>query len=440
MKRESRALEYKRTVTSFRNLAKTVVAFANGDGGRIVVGVDDKTRAVVGLSPEAIDELLEKIPASLADQIEPPVFPQLFEKTVDGREMLVIQVFPANLKPCFIASEGIGKGVYIRVGAHTRRAQGEVLEELRLLRSRIGYDEAPMPECPLKALERNVLPAGLRTDKAMHSLGVFRFDTVTGNKVPLRGSVLMLHPEPERYVPEAYVVVSRMRGDSGRSTVESHDLTGSVPRQAEAAVALLEQWLGREPGRRGARYANQRWALPMDAVREAVVNAVFHRQYSIPGPVKIALYATRLEVFSPGHFAGPFVPESLGDGTSYIRNRVMCAIARRMALMEKRGTGVRLILDAMRDSGLEPAVFEEGAQWFKVTLPLKRFASAVAKPDPARAVMELFETLPEVASSDVCRELGVSKATAVGMLKELIRDGRIQKTGAGPRTRYVPVS
>ena len=201
MERESRSLEYKRTITEYRKLAQTVVAFANGDGGRIVVGIDDKSRKVVGLDPERIDEFLERVPHSLADQIQPPVFPQLFEKTIEDKEVLIIQVFPANQKPCFIAAEGMEKGVYIRAGAHTKRAQGEILEELRLLRSRISYDEAPIPECPLTDLNRKMLPHGLHSEKALHSLGIFRHDTFTGKRVPVRGAILMLHSNPERYIP-----------------------------------------------------------------------------------------------------------------------------------------------------------------------------------------------------------------------------------------------
>jgi predicted HTH transcriptional regulator len=363
----------------------------------------------------------------------------VYEKTVDDKETLVVQVFPANQKPCFIASEGIENGVYIRVGSHTRRAQGEILEELHLLRSRLGYDEVPVSDCPFNELNRKNLPPGLRSEQALHSLSVFRREALSGRKIPLRGAVLMLHPEPERFVPEAYVVISRMRGDRGRSTLESHDLTGSVPRQSEGAVALLERWLGRDPGRSGARYRSQRWALPIDAVREAVNNALFHRQYSIPGPIKIALYATRLEIFSPGHFAGPFIPESLGDGTSFIRNRVVCGIARRMELIEKRGTGIRLIQDSMKDSGLQAPLFEEGSQWFKVTLPMTRPEKPTAATDDADRVLELLETKHEIASSDVCALLGVSKATAVALLGRLIADGRLIRKGRGPKTRYLPV-
>ena len=305
MVRESRILEYKRTIGNYNKIAQTVVAFANGDGGQIIVGVDDKTRDVAGLSAREIDDLLERLPMSLADLIYPPIFPQVFEKTIDGKEVLIIQVFPGSQKPYLISSAGMEKGVYIRVGSHTRRASGPLLDELRLLRSRILFDEASVPECPLKELRTGLLPSALRTQRALLSLDLIRHDTFSAALYPTRGGILMLHPSPHRYVPEAVIIVSKMRGDKGRDTIETHEISGSLGEQSDSTIALLEEWLARDHDLQGSRYRARGSALPLPAVREAINNALFHRQYSIPGAIKVALYADRLEIFSPGHFAGP---------------------------------------------------------------------------------------------------------------------------------------
>jgi predicted HTH transcriptional regulator len=380
--------------------------------------------------------MLEKVPVSLADQIQPPVFPQVFEKNIEGKETLVIQVFPGGQKPYCLAAEGIEKGVYIRVGAHTRRAEGAVLEELRLLRTRLSFDEAPVAACPLTDLQASRLPPNLRTEKAMLSLDVVRRDPFSGAVQPTRGGVLMLCSHPEKLIPEAYIIISRMRGNAGRNTIHTQEITGTLPEQSESALALLEEWLGRNPVVHGARYTASGRQLPPEAVREAVNNALFHRQYSIPGPIKIAYYADRLEIFSPGHFAGPFIPESLGDGVSYIRNRVVCHTARRLGLIEKRGTGIRLIQDAMAARGLPAPLFQEGDNWFKVTLVFTPVAAAASGQTPEGAVMDLFNSLVEISSAQVCKKLGVSKATAVKVLSQLMLKEAIIKTGKGPFTRY----
>lgn len=433
MERESRSIEYKRQISDFEAISRTVAAFANGDGGQVIVGVDDKSRSVVGLSPSETDSLLEKLPVSIVDRIQPSVFPQVFERTIEGKEVVVVQVFPGSQKPYFIASEGMEKGVYIRVGAHTRRASGEVLEELRLLRSHVGYDQAPVPECQPDELDLSRLPAHLRANKVLLSFEALKHDRFSGALLPSRGGILMLHPQPQQYVNEAFLVASKMRGNSGRDTLESHEITGSLGDQLEKTLALLETWLAVEPRLKGARYVPG-LRLPFAAVREALSNALFHRQYSIPGPIKVACYADRLEIFSPGHFAGPFVPDALGDGASYIRNKVIALLARRLQYIEKRGTGIKLIQDAMASGGHEAPRFIEGQLWFKVVLPFSKRESTGARPE--EKILGLLETRTAISSNDVRSALKVSKATAVGVLERMIVKGSIVRTGNGPSTRY----
>lgn len=435
MERESRILEYKRQLPDYETIAKTVVAFANGDGGQVIIGIDEKNRKIAGLDPQTVDTLLERLPVSLADRIQPPLYPQIFEKNIEDKELLIIQVFPGNQKPYFIASEGIEKGVYIRIGAHTRRAAGETLEELRLLRQRMGYDEQPVPQCTSSELDVSSLPGSLQSDKGLISLDILHLDNTNGKLYPTRGGILMFHPQPHKFVPEAYVICSKMRGSSGRDTVESHEITGTLSIQLEHTIEALESWLGREPSLKGIQYANRKSALPLAAVREACANALFHRQYSIPGAIKAALYADRLEVFSPGHFAGPFIPDALGDGTSYIRNKVVAFSARRLSLMEKRGTGIKLILDSMRDSGLQ-VKFIEGAGWFKVILYFVATGDSNSILNPEETVLNLFENKTEITSADVCTALDISKATAVGVINTLLNKKRLLRVGKGPKTRY----
>lgn len=295
--------------------------------------------------------------------------------------------------------------------------------------------DQPIPDCSVRDLDVSALPKELQTEKGMLSLEIIALDSFSGATHPTRGGVLMLHSHPERLVPEAYVVCSRMRGDRGRDTIENHEITGAVPQQLARLIALLEQWLQRDFRIKGATYGARRAALPMNAVREACANALFHRQYSIPGAIKVALYADRLEIFSPGHFAGPFIPESLGDGSSYIRNKVVALAARRMHLIEKRGTGLRLIMDAMNEQGLA-VEFIEGAGWFKTVLHLIPITRAQTSDYPAM-IMGLFETQAEITNAEVCRKLSISKATGAAALRSLMEAGRIKRVGKGPRTRYV---
>ena len=447
---ESRVIEYKQQLLDLRRISQTVVAFANGIGGEIVIGVEDKTRRIIGLDDKIVEDLLERLPVSIADTILPTVTPLIHTKTIEDKEVVVIKVFQGMQKPYFIAKDGLERGVFIRIGSHTRRAEGALRDELLLKQQRLEYDEAPVVHCPREDLNLSLLPKGLRSEKALFSLDVLHRDQFSGEVSPTRGGILMLHPHPERLVPEAEVVISRMRGIEGRNTIESQVIQGPIPDQAEACIDILSSWLGVELRLKGAAYKPTDYKLPREAIREAVLNALFHRQYSIAGATKIALYADRLEIFNPGHFAGPFIPESLGDGTSYIRNRVVCGIARRLHLIEKRGTGIALIRSSMRNDGHPEPQFIEGPNWFKVILIFeKNHLSPKTTHTPATSPFGARDTMPlhdrileymrskvEAASADIARELGVSKATAIAHLNILQSEGRIKRIGAGPRTRY----
>jgi hypothetical protein len=105
-------------------------------------------------------------------------------------------------------------------------------------------------------------------------------------------------------------------------------------------------------------------------------------------------------VFSPGHFAGPFIPESLGDGTRYIRNRVVALVARRLELIEKRGTGIRMVIDRTTALGA-PARFVEGSNWFKVVLPFP-VETLTPVSDPGSKVMESYRSCQGSSELSCC--------------------------------------
>jgi ATP-dependent DNA helicase RecG len=433
---ESRSIEYKKEASSLKKIAQTIIAFANGIGGEIIIGVEDRSRKVVGLTAGTVEDLLNRLPVSIADQVLPPMIPLVYTRTMSGKEVVVVQVYPGMQKPYYLAAEGVVKGVYIRVGAHTRRAEGGELEELALFSRRMTYDETPVMECELSELDLSGLPRGLQTEKGLFSLDLIARDPNTGKVYPTRGGVLMFHPEPHRFISEAEAIVSRMRGSHGRDTVETHVVQGSLPEQADQIVELIIGWTASSPQVRGVRYQPTELALPSVAIREVVLNALCHRQYCIRGACKVALYPDRLEVFSPGVFAGPFVKEHLGDGSSYIRNKVIGQVARRLSLIEKRGTGIRAIFDSMEASGLRPPEFEEGANWFKVTLRTDHRERPVAQGGVENVIMDLFLKKNSIKRPDVESALGVSRATAVSLLDNLIKQGRLKRVGRGPQTRY----
>ena len=135
---ESRKLEFKERFPEKSDILKTIIAFSNGAGGDLIIGVSDKERDVVGIKNPL--ELEEKISNMINDSIHPQIVPYIYSMNIEGKVILVIQVLPGNTTPYFLKSKGIEKGVYIRIGSSNRLANIEIIAELRRKSLGVSYD------------------------------------------------------------------------------------------------------------------------------------------------------------------------------------------------------------------------------------------------------------------------------------------------------------
>lgn len=138
--RESKILEFKSTVKKFDGIIKTSVAFANGVGGKIIIGIEDDTRKVIGIDDALRDHIYDDFVNSLYDSTTPNLIPQIYEQLIGEKEVLIIEIPPSLKKPCFLRKVGMPKGVYLRIGSSTRQANEEYIEELMRDNQRTTYD------------------------------------------------------------------------------------------------------------------------------------------------------------------------------------------------------------------------------------------------------------------------------------------------------------
>ena len=139
---EGKTLEFKQDLSSPRKMLKTLVAFANTAGGRIIIGLEDKTRRPLGIENPLEEE--ERLCNLIADSISPRLVPNVELATVDGKTLLVVEVFLSNSRPHYLRAEGPDNGVYVRLGSTTRQADRELIAELRRSAEGISFDEMPM--------------------------------------------------------------------------------------------------------------------------------------------------------------------------------------------------------------------------------------------------------------------------------------------------------
>ena len=171
---------------------------------------------------------------------------------------------------------------------------------------------------------------------------------------------------PHTYLPEASIICTSFKGNSGREIIQTQELIGPIDHLAENSIKLICAWMARNYKLQGAQLKGT-ILVPEKALREAIINALIHRKYSIPGAIKIALYENHLDILSPGSFPGLVDLENLGDGTTFLRNPHIARLAHRMGLVEKLGSGIRLIFDSCEEVFIRKPTFQEGNDTVKIT-------------------------------------------------------------------------
>ena len=133
---------------------KTVVAFANGRGGRIVFGVDDKTLNIVGMNPDTIFQTMDSITNAISDSCEPKIYPDVTLQSIDDKTIIVVEIHPGPMRPYYIKNKGLVDGTYVRVAGTSRHAEGYMLKELILEGQNRYFDNEP---CADSVSERRIM-------------------------------------------------------------------------------------------------------------------------------------------------------------------------------------------------------------------------------------------------------------------------------------------
>lgn len=260
----------------------------------------------------------------------------------------------------------------MRVGSTNRRADAELIEELRRFVRGEGFDEQPLPGLGSEAIDFRAASESFAPFRALRRRDLETLRLVgyhQGKTVPTVGGMILFGNDRERHFPDAWIQAGRFAG-SDKSRILDRIKIHSFPVQAvEEAIAFVQKhsWHGASIG---AVRRTDRWSLPPEAVREALINAVVHTDYSQRGaPIRLSIFADRLEIENPGLLPFGLTVEDLPHGVSKLRNRVIGRVFQALGLIEQWGSGIQRMTAVCRDAGLPPPIFEELATRFRVTIP-----------------------------------------------------------------------
>ena len=381
---EDSNVEFKRDDVRNHDLAKELVAFLNLEGGTVLIGVEDDG-SIFGTTRDRLEEWISQL---CRDKIEPPIVPLLsWAKDVEpGRDVLAVRVTLGPDKP-YARVHRNRKTYYIRVGSTSREASREELERMYQASGRLRYGMKPVPGAGFDAFDSRrlneylgrVLEGTVPADVDFHLwemlLRNLEFMTVSaGQFVATIDGLLLFGRTPNRHVPQSGIRAICYPGqEPDYATRADENLRGPLAPLGARDGTLVELGLVdqawdfvRRNTMPSARLHGpqriDRWDYPEDVVREVVVNALVHRDYSIAGTdVMLAIYSDRLEVVSPGRLPNTVTPEGMKLGLRYARNQTLVNVMRDYGYVDARGMGIRtkIIPGMLAHNASEPDLIDE---------------------------------------------------------------------------------
>ena len=378
------------------DLADELAAFANARGGVLVCGVTDDGE-VQGMSRAQMDALDRILSDACADSIKPPIVVEITRHELgDGKPLLVVEVAPGD------AQHDSPGGSYQRVGSSKRRMPPD--QRLRLAQQRgqsrfLWFDRQTVPETGFETLSERLwkplvsVAGAVDPPRALQNLRLLALDDGDALRATVAG-ILLCSETPEKWFPNAVVMATRYRGvDRASGQLDAQEIVGPLQRQLADAVRFAVRNM-----RVAARKAPGRIDMPQysaEALFEALVNAVAHRDYSISGRrIRLSMFNDRLEIDSPGALPNGMTIANM-EASQATRNEVIASVFGRLSvgdvpgsenrqfLMERRGDGVMIIVRRTRETAGRPPVYalidESNLQ---LTIP-----AAELEPTPARAVI-----------------------------------------------------
>jgi len=434
---EGKSLEFKKEIPKNRqNLLKTVVAFANGSGGNIYVGVNDD-RTVTGIKEEPFD-LEEKLSSIIYDSISP--IPNLFFQTTafEDKIIFIIRVLPGANKPYYLKKLGPEGGIFVRIGSTNRKADSQVAAELRRQARNISLDQEIDPSFDCDILDMRLLEkfTELRGSKIKPTLDYLvkikaaqRYDHTCHPTIG--GILLFCSTLPDEY-SYARFRVSRFKAENRADLINSTTINDGLLAMPEKIMDFVRLYMEKKV-EISALQRKEDYDIPLPAIREGILNAICHRDYSLTGADnKLDIFSDRIEITSPGTLPLGITLQDLGEGISEVRNRFIVKIFREAGYVEQLGTGIIRIKEACRTNALPEPKFEETGNFFKATI----FRARLTLSPDLEDVFELIKQGIPLGSKEIAENLNIHQNTALKRLRQLEEKGLIHKQGSGPRVRY----
>ena len=497
---ESKNVEFKENLPE-RSIKymKSVVAFANGTGGKIIFGIADKTREVIGFDKEDVFKKMDAIANAVTDSCEPAIIPDITLQTVDDKTVIVVEISEGRQRPYYIKALGRDGGVYVRVAGTTRLADEYMIKELMFEGSNRYFDQALCTGLTITDEDIDALCKAMKEQAVKNAHNEEQKASIKDvGRQQLRSWGVLIERDGKDYPSNSYAILNGcgglhvaiqcgvFKGTTKEVFVDRREYTGQLWEQIDEAFQFVLRNIHLGATIVGI-YRQDVYEIPPDAIRELIINAVVHRSYLDHGTIQVAVYDNRLEITSPGKLPMGQTVERMKEGYSKIRNEALAHAFSYMNLIEHWGSGIPRIIEKVKKAGLREPEFIGGEVDLRINIyrgqiidnsdrnsdlndlnsaeklpdsTLKVPNSAAEVPDNGEIMPDRTEKVPDstmkmpdseqeqiiykyvlenesITTKKVIELLNVKQRRSRAILQSMIEKGWLQKTGAARSTIYV---
>ena len=468
---ESKNVEFKEDLPE-RSIKymKSVVAFANGIGGRIIFGIADKTRDVVGFDKEDVFKKIDAIANAVSDSCEPAIIPDITAQTIDGKTVIVVEVPEGRQRPYYIKALGREGGVYVRVAGTTRLADEYMIKELLFEGSNRHFDQVLCAGLTItdeeidglcKAMKEQALK-NARTEEQKASIKDV-------GRQQLRSWGILIKRDGKDYPSNAFAILTGcgglhvatqcgvFKGTTKEVFVDRREYDGPLWEQIEEAYQFVLRNIHLGATFEGV-YRQDVYEIPPDAIRELIINAIVHRSYLDHGTIQIAVYDDRLEITSPGKLPMGQTIERMKEGYSKIRNEALAYAFSYMNLIEHWGSGIPRIIGKVKAAELREPEFIGGDVDLRINIYRNQSTANNAtnnakinangaengvntpttkEQEQVKKLLDAIEQDPSATQAYYAEQIGVSKRTVSRIFVSLQEKGILLQTGTKRKSNWV---
>ena len=344
---ESKNLEFKESLpVKSSKYMKTIVAFANGQGGKLIIGVEDDTKKIVGIDKNEAFKIMDAIANAISDSCKPAIIPDIYMQTVNEATVIIVDIEAGRQRPYYLAAEGLQHGVYVRVAGTTRPADEAMVKELLFEGNNRFFDKTvclglQVSEADIEKLCFDMKQVALRncrsdeeralvkdvTPKQLLSWGILT--EYEGKLVPTNAYAILTGADILHCTFQCAVFKDNERV----IFVDRREFMGAVQDIIEDAYQFVLRNIHLGAVIEGL-YRQDVYEIPPAAIRELIINAAVHRSYLDNGNIQVAIFDNRLEITSPGKLPLGQTIEKMREGYSKVRNEALAMAFSYMHLID----------------------------------------------------------------------------------------------------------